>query len=199
MKREEREGERGGEREKEGDRETEEKEEERGNERREGEREEGRGREREREGRGNLLVVKPALPLRGAAVHALLANGASDTTHVFAETGLHVGRVLAGEVVMHHPRHSHRQCVGGDGVVFHRGLFVVFESNGGTSSIWEARQNEGFGLLSPVTNYYGQQYTGFGIFWFVLIIYYGQCAPMAVLSRKMAFGLPNFLVWIFAI
>jgi hypothetical protein len=42
----------------------------------------------------------------------------SDTTHVFAETGLHMGRVLAGEVVMHHPRHSHRQC--GGGVVFHR-------------------------------------------------------------------------------
>ena len=30
----------------------------------------------------------------------------------FAETGLHMGRVLAGEIAMHHPRHSHRQCVG---------------------------------------------------------------------------------------
>ena len=76
---------------------------------------------------------------------------------------------------------------------------VVLCSTVTVESIWEARQNEGFGLLLPVTNYYGQYYTGFGIFWFMLIIYYGRYAPMAVLSRKMAFGLPNFLVWIFTI
>lgn len=50
------------------------------------------GRER---GGGDLLVVKPALPHWGTAVYALLAYDTSDTTHVFAETGLHVARVLA--------------------------------------------------------------------------------------------------------
>jgi hypothetical protein len=34
---------------------------------------------------------------------------------------------------------------------------------------------------------------GFGIFLFVLIIYYGRYTPLAVLSRQMAFELPNFL------
>jgi hypothetical protein len=47
--------------------------------------------------------VTPTLPPWGTAAHALLANGTSETTHVFAQTGLHMGRVLAGEVVMHHP------------------------------------------------------------------------------------------------
>ena len=60
-------------------------------------------------------------------------------------------------------------------------------------------QNDGFGLLLPVTNYYGQYYTGFGIFLFMLIIYYGRYAPVAVLSRQMAFGFPNFLSWVFTI
>jgi hypothetical protein len=67
------------------------------------------------------------------------------------------------------------------------------------SSVWEARQNDGFRLLLPVANYYGQCYAGFGIFWFMLIIYYERCMPMALQSRQMAFGLPNFLVWIFII
>jgi hypothetical protein len=59
-----------------------------------------------------MLVVKPELPLWRTALYELLANGTSDTVHIFPETGIHMGRLLAGEVVMHHPRHSHRQCVG---------------------------------------------------------------------------------------
>jgi hypothetical protein len=78
--------------------------------------------------------------------------------------------------------------------VFRRGLLLTpAKISGGTQSLGKLCQNGGFGLLSPVTNYHGQRHTGFGIFLFMLIIYHGQHAPMAALSRKMAFGLPNFL------
>ena len=59
-----------------------------------------------------LHTAPPALSLGGTAVYALLANGASGSTPVRCEAGLGVARALAGEVTMHHTRHSHRRCVG---------------------------------------------------------------------------------------
>ena len=91
---------------------------------------------------------------------------------------------------------------GGDGVVCDGvvcSLLTPRKSTVGLKAFEELCQNDGFGLFLPVKYYYGQCYTGFGIFLFMLIIYNGQCTPMAVFARQMAFGLPNFLSWIFAI
>ena len=77
--------------------------------------------------------------------------------------------------------------------VFHCGLLTPAKING------RLCQNDGFGLCHRLQIITENAIPDLVSLCLCLIIYHGRRTPVAALSRKMAFGLPNFLSWVFVI